>query len=646
MYFELYNTSGQDIDITGYNFPQGVTHTFDQFILEAGAYLIICESSSAMSNVFGIDNAIQWNDGALQNGGETIEMADSDGNVLFTVAYDDSGDWPGSADGTDGEGASIELCDQESDSTNPFNWSASESNTGIMLNGREIRATPGAANNVMCREDVEIIYTKDEIVNIKDIDADGVALRLGEFLELEGVVYGVNLQSGGLNFTIIDNNNNGVAVYNPDNDLGYNVVEGDRVSVFGQLVQFSGLTRLEVDSVSMESSSNPLLDPEVVTMLNEGTESSLVKIENLSLVDPSEWEGDGGSFNVMVTNGSDEFQLRIWSATDMSELPAPQGLMSVTGIGGQFDQSSPFTEGYQLQPRYISDIEADDFGGGPTYTQVNITDINGEDSNGVSLNLEDLVEVTAITYGINFRPGGLQFTIIDENNNGIGVFSSADNFGYEFNEGDEVTVFGEVEQFFGLTQIRLDSIALVSEGNQLISASPVTILNESTESSFVVFQGVEFPDPSMWLGDGSSFNIDFSDGSNVIDLRIDSDSDLASSSIPDAASFVYGIGGQFDNSGAPLDAGYQMFPLFFEPYLSSLDILPEGSLVIFPNPSTDYVNVETEHIFDRFQIYDLSGREQIRTVNTKIDIRGLEVGSYILIAKNDKYLAKVIFQKF
>jgi hypothetical protein len=48
--------------------------------------------------------------------------------------------------------------------------------------------------------------------------------------------------------------------------------------------------------------------------------------------------------------------LRIDADVNLFSQPAPVGPFDVIGIGGQFDNSSPFTAGYQLLPRYIQDI--------------------------------------------------------------------------------------------------------------------------------------------------------------------------------------------------------------------------------------------------------------------------------------------------
>ena len=57
-----------------------------------------------------------------------------------------------------------------------------------------------------------------------------------------------------------------------------------------------------------------------------------------------------GSNNIDVTDGVNVFAIRIDSDTDIPGSAAPQGSFSVTGVGGQYDNSSPYDEGYQLFP--------------------------------------------------------------------------------------------------------------------------------------------------------------------------------------------------------------------------------------------------------------------------------------------------------
>src|SRR5690606_38737069 len=66
------------------------------------------------------------------------------------VEYDDEGDWPGFSDGTDGGGASIELCDVESNNFDGTNWRAASNDLGVEINGVSLKGTPGFTNTVRC----------------------------------------------------------------------------------------------------------------------------------------------------------------------------------------------------------------------------------------------------------------------------------------------------------------------------------------------------------------------------------------------------------------------------------------------------------------------------------------------------------------
>ncbi len=108
-YVELYNNSGADLDLINWHLT-GVTDSFEvSTVLPAGGYLVLAENAGAMLNVLGV-TAREW-EGALGNGGETVTVYDASGAIVDEVTYDDIDTWPTEADGTDGVGASIELCD-------------------------------------------------------------------------------------------------------------------------------------------------------------------------------------------------------------------------------------------------------------------------------------------------------------------------------------------------------------------------------------------------------------------------------------------------------------------------------------------------------------------------------------------------------
>ena len=199
-------------------------------------------------------------------------------------------------------------------------------------------------------------YPAYSISTVTTVNQQGVVDSLNRTCTLTGKVYGINLRSGGLQFTLIDDQNNGIAVFNGASDLGYQVKEGDNISVKGSIAQFFGLAEIVPDAISVLSSGNTLVNAKKVTTLEEIDESSLIKLSNLTYIDVTEWKGDGTSFNVNVTDGSSTFVIRIDNDIDASKLTAPSAPFDLTGIVGQNDTQAPFDEGYQISPRYVKDF--------------------------------------------------------------------------------------------------------------------------------------------------------------------------------------------------------------------------------------------------------------------------------------------------
>jgi len=143
-------------------------------------------------------------------------------------------------------------------------------------------------------------------------------------------------------------------------DLGYTVTEGDNVEVRGVVSQFNGLTQVTAEEITFINSNNQLPAPQTVSILNEASESRLVVINDVTIVDPSEWRADpDASYNVRFTTSTlDTFVVRIDDGSSVDDLPAPQiGVpISITGIGGQFDRDAPYLEDYQLFPRTQGDF--------------------------------------------------------------------------------------------------------------------------------------------------------------------------------------------------------------------------------------------------------------------------------------------------
>lgn len=690
--------------------------------------------------------------------------------------------------------------------------------------------------------DVEVMMTGCEIgVLTSDSDMNGEADSVGVSCTISGIVYGIDMQGGGsVQFTVIDAAGDGIGIFS-GNDFGYTVMEGDEVTMDGTVSSFNGLAQFNPDTIILNSSGNALNAATDVSDLDESTESQLIRLTNVTLVDPSQWD-NSGSNNIDVTDGTSTWTVRIDSdVADLNALPAPISAFNITGIGGQFDSSDPYTEGYQLLPRYAADLEiiptgapalqivgiadpqpSDGSGGntaGPkmvelyvlediadlsiygvgvanngggsdgieftfpavpafagdciTYTDSlneaefetffgfpatflvpsggvsaaghngddaielfengNVIDVFGDpnvdgtgttweyvdgwayrnfgamanggtfdetnwsysgpdalqdnsnsmnsqyanpfptctysltapppaytiglvtndaDGNGAADSLDVTCRLTGVVYGIDFDGNeGLSFYIIDDLGDGINVFNFNDVSDYVVAEGDEVTVTGTLENYNGLAEIVASEIKLNSSGNTLSAPTDVSTFGEDTESQFIRVVDWTIVDPTQWIGDGSSFNVDITDGTNTYQMRIDNDTELSSMPIPTGDIFnITGIGGQFD-ADEPWTDGYQIFPRYasdIEGFVSTINPELGNKIKFYPNPTSDNLQIRSDVQLNNIRITNMLGQQVVELQNPNlsenINVNNWQSGVYIItfISGNDIWTSQFV----
>lgn len=199
------------------------------------------------------------------------------------------------------------------------------------------------------------------IATVRGNNTGGVPDLLNEVCRVRGTVYGINLRTdGGLDFTIHDNTA-GIGVFVPaaSNSFGYTVAEGDSVEIVGEVRHFNGLGQMSfVQSITVLGQGT-LRTPRVVTVLDESTESDLVKLLNVTKPASSTWPNATTAANITLNSPAGQFTARILPVTNIvNDIPAPTSAFNLIGIGGQFDNSAPYTTGYQLVPRRAQDFEA------------------------------------------------------------------------------------------------------------------------------------------------------------------------------------------------------------------------------------------------------------------------------------------------
>jgi hypothetical protein len=155
-FVEIYNNGAMPADLANYTLS-GITYTFPAVTLPAGGYYVVGVNASAFNTVYGFA-ADGIATGGLSNGGETVIIRDPMGIVIDSVNFDDNTPWPSgfTAGLPDGGGSSIILCDTASDNADGANWNACVANTGMMINGFAVLASPGAGNNCPAPLDVAV----------------------------------------------------------------------------------------------------------------------------------------------------------------------------------------------------------------------------------------------------------------------------------------------------------------------------------------------------------------------------------------------------------------------------------------------------------------------------------------------------------
>ena len=193
------------------------------------------------------------------------------------------------------------------------------------------------------------------IADVRGVDVNGVLDSLLIPCELRGVVHGFNTYPSGLRFTIIDPTS-GIEVWSPVENFNYLVTEGDSVRVRGAIQQFQGRAQIKADTVFLAAADQPLQEAQLVNALGEDTESDLIRLKCVELVNPNEWTNLPPQFEVSVSTGAALYKMVIDADTDLFGTDAPNGVFGVTGIGGQRDDESPFLQGYTILPRGSFDL--------------------------------------------------------------------------------------------------------------------------------------------------------------------------------------------------------------------------------------------------------------------------------------------------
>ncbi|MGH1365400.1 MAG: T9SS type A sorting domain-containing protein [Calditrichia bacterium] len=203
-----------------------------------------------------------------------------------------------------------------------------------------------------------------------DDDSDGNLIYLGLSARLTGVL---TVATGVFSATNVDvymqDATGGTNVFAFGLDSTFSMTRGNSYTVIGTIAQFNGKGEIIPNDLTADIIDNgAATEPGPVTATladlnggnSEGLEGQLVAIAgvtNTGAADP--WPAVDNNANVEITDdgGTNVYTLRVDSDTDIDGSAEPAWPVNVQGILTQFDNSPPYTEGYQILPRDLGDVD-------------------------------------------------------------------------------------------------------------------------------------------------------------------------------------------------------------------------------------------------------------------------------------------------
>jgi len=254
--------------------------------------------------------------------------------------------------------------------------------------------------------------------------AEARALEDGEIVTINGIVTSPNFQTTGASSGYhIQDATGAIVLYTGGFDTGF--TEGDDVTVTGELYTYNGLLEITPASpvdVVINSNGNALPDFADLTIAElladaETYEAMLVRIDSVSISDGS-WPSPGSSANLDITDPSGTtMTMRIDDDTNVDESEQPLGLFVLQGVVGQYDYSDPYDSGYQMFPRYASDIQMI---GDPTpaITGIIQTPASPDPSDDVTVTANIIDNVSVASASLDYSVNGGEMEAIPMTNDG------------------------------------------------------------------------------------------------------------------------------------------------------------------------------------------------------------------------------------
>ncbi len=250
------------------------------------------------------------------------------------------------------------------------------------------------------------------IATLHDVDANGVLTYLNIYARINGdaTVESEIFSTSSLDVYIQDATQ-GINIYK-GGETGVTIVRGNNYTIVGKLQQYNGKAEIVPDNASDitdNGSSKPVgvnavPDPVILTIEQlladpESYEGTLIGIQHVSNTGGGDaWPASGQNANIEITDdgGAHTLTMRIDKDTEIDGTQEPAWPKDVVGVFNQYDNTSPYTWGYQIQPRDLNDFQPD--GSLP----VELTTFTAQNSdNGIMLKWETATEVN--NYGFEIQ---------------------------------------------------------------------------------------------------------------------------------------------------------------------------------------------------------------------------------------------------
>lgn len=210
------------------------------------------------------------------------------------------------------------------------------------------------------------------IMNISEVQStnDGYNSKyVGQVVSVKGIITGAsNIFSPTATSTgfYIQDQTGGVNIYSSSDPANQKFKEGIEVIVRGTVTEYNGLTEIKYSSpdtdVYILNDTIAIVEPQELLNsqgISENVEGKLLKIGYGKILTYPVDAGTGKNFQVQ--NGFSVIDVRIGKSTglyldEIMNSIVPGNIINVIGIGGQYDNQSPYTSGYQLLIRKRSDI--------------------------------------------------------------------------------------------------------------------------------------------------------------------------------------------------------------------------------------------------------------------------------------------------